>query len=375
MSLGTRVRSIPDQHLRDRRLELGRDALSRWRIYLDTWVWIRMRDHSLARHPSRDAADLLALLEEAVTAGQAICPLEANTVRELLGQLDQETRRATARLMDSLSRGLCLASPEERRRAEFLYFLRKHWKGDATLHEPRELVWTTVGSAFGEVTPENEGWRDEERTAIQVGFRKHLETLRMTDILSYLDVGPPAPVFDSEGMARKLNEEKFRHAHEARTFIEMRDAELRGALDVNTEEVQSAIEYFYETTVGLRMTEKDRSDLSGALHINRLILAGFKSKRMGTDLPSVWIPAVLHAAIRWDRGRKYRSTDWRDIEHATAALPYCDVFITDGAMASSITARHVGLDALYGARVNGNLADAFQGVRSLLAGPGKGGRH
>jgi hypothetical protein len=45
-----------------------------------------------------------------------------------------------------------------------------------------------------------------------------------------------------------------------------------------------------------------------------------------------------------DSTRKYKITDVHDIGHATAALPYCDIFLTEHSLRHLLTRQDLGLD-------------------------------
>jgi hypothetical protein len=48
--------------------------------------------------------------------------------------------------------------------------------------------------------------------------------------------------------------------------------------------------------------------------------------KVGNALPRAQIEAGVHAIVRWHRTRPFSAQDFVDINHATAALPYCHLF-------------------------------------------------
>jgi len=65
-------------------------------------------------------------------------------------------------------------------------------------------------------------------------------------------------------------------------------------------------------------------------------------------LRSMHIQASLHASMRWDKQRKFRPNDYYDFEHATAALGYCDLFLTEGPLHVMVKRPQVNLQRLQG---------------------------
>ena len=80
---------------------------------------------------------------------------------------------------------------------------------------------------------------------------------------------------------------------------------------------------------------------------------------------SLYVPAMLHAAVRSERKRKIKPNDIFDFRHAAAALPYCRAFMTDGPLRSLITSGHVRLDRLYGCEVVATPAEAIELIGRL----------
>ena len=85
------------------------------------------------------------------------------------------------------------------------------------------------------------------------------------------------------------------------------------------------------------------------MHICRnLLYHAFKKPETRNGLRSLHIGASIHAAMRWDKKRKFKPNDYYDFEHATAALSYCDAFLTEGSLHSLATRPQVNLEAVNG---------------------------
>ena len=80
---------------------------------------------------------------------------------------------------------------------------------------------------------------------------------------------------------------------------------------------------------------------------------------------NIVVPATLHAAFRAERGRRFKPNDVFDFRHAAAALPNCDVFLTEGKLARLMRTGHVALAQNYSCRVASNAGEAIELLKSL----------
>ncbi|MCB1717533.1 MAG: hypothetical protein KDK05_20610, partial [Candidatus Competibacteraceae bacterium] len=90
-------------------------------------------------------------------------------------------------------------------------------------------------------------------------------------------------------------------------------------------------------------------------------------KRLTTELPSIKIPATIHACIRFDQRRRYKPNDIHDIGHATAALPYFDAFLTEHSLRHLLTREDLALDRLYGCTVISDPSEAIESLTAMVA--------
>ena len=79
------------------------------------------------------------------------------------------------------------------------------------------------------------------------------------------------------------------------------------------------------------------------------------------------VKVAIHAAMRWDKERRFKVNDWHDFGHATIALTYCDAFFTEGPLRHLVTSRGPGLEVINDCRVASSADDALRIVRRLLA--------
>jgi hypothetical protein len=216
----------------------------------------------------------------------------------------------------------------------------------AKLQEPFEFVWTPVAHLFGERDPDNPAWTEHERATIQVGFAEHLESFGLEAALEIIGFDATSPEMDFKRLANENNAGK--DANPVPSFQRAHRDELAGVIIERLTVIEEALGYLHTQSTGRDAPEIDPTFSDVARQVASHLVAGLARDGAGPLLPALNIPAKLHAAIRWDRGRRFKPTDWLDTCHASAALPYCDMFMTDRSLAALIVAGHVRLDQEYG---------------------------
>jgi hypothetical protein len=93
-----------------------------------------------------------------------------------------------------------------------------------------------------------------------------------------------------------------------------------------------------------------------------MIREAFRNKRITTEMPSISIPAALHALVRLDRNRNYKKGDFEDFRHATSAIGYCDMFLTEASLRHLVYDSNLGCESNYQCVV---LSDCQQIYESL----------
>jgi hypothetical protein len=95
------------------------------------------------------------------------------------------------------------------------------------------------------------------------------------------------------------------------------------------------------------------------------VIAG---KRAGLGFPLIRIVAGLHAIVRW-RKELFKFNDFFDIHHAAAAIPYCDVFLTERDLKTVCTASPLNLAASFATKIISDEAEALDAVSTLSLSP------
>ena len=357
-----------DQYIKRRSLYLGASIEKKLKVYLDTKYWLLLRDAHIGKSRSPSHTKLLELLCKARQSGLVVCPCYLPTFLELARQSDPFTLQCTSELMDILSGGVCLISPEERIIMEIIYFFRTESDGAESCYEPHLLAWTKISYVLGVVLPYVNLLDNKTNRSLQIECFDSVWGRTLQDMLQTFGAHE---FYDNIGRKRfnfadKLNSEKFEHEHELRSFSETILTEIGGILD-------TIIPLLKEAAIQINLTETklaaNDDELEGRCSERLMANSIYNFFRLGkikNKLPTIKIKSTLYAAIRWDKNRKFKDNDLLDIEHATGALPYCDVFLTEKSLCSLVTRKDIEFDRLYGCKVFSDPCLAVEAIEKQL---------
>ena len=366
--LETGPSDVVAKYVQSKRIALARELRNTKKIYLDTKYWILLRDARLGRPQSKAVAELLNALEELVTNGRALCPINADAYFEVFNQNDAQTLRASAQLMDVLSLGVSLISMPERINAELFHLVESVRRGPQRVFALDELMWTKAAYVIGFVTPDFYALPRDENIAAQKSFADFMWKLGLTEVLDTMgDDIAASRTFPFEDISGQLNQGKFESDGEHSTFDSLLLCEVRGLLDAHLGELTSMMAYIIKRGTGRSIGDAvDGENRSGARLAN-LIYHAFRLGRIGDALPSIRVGAGLHAALRWDRNRKYKGNDTFDFRHAEAALPYCDYFFTERSLRHLVNDGNLNFPTVFDCQVCSSVEEALVAVSSIAS--------
>ena len=339
-------------HVAAQRSALGRLVSSKKKIYLDTRIWVLMREAALGREVCDTTASLHDGLQEAVAKGVALCPVSEAVFLELMKQSDAETRFATAMLVDQLSLGVSIITFQERVCQELCNHVYAS-AGAKSLEPVEHLVWTKVSSVLGETHPTNTPFDPAEELALQKAFYDFMWNLPLLDVVRMIDQKEWQHLPSSD-TAEKLNHGKCEHAEEVRSFEQLRRNEFYGGLSL----FQKELDMLQRET-----TERGINDWPSR---NEKLSDSKAFKKLRKAIPTLDVHGCCHAEFRWDTGRKFRANDFMDFHHATAAIPYCDLLLTETDLAQLVTKQHMGLMDAYECAVFSDLAAAAETISDMI---------
>jgi hypothetical protein len=357
------------QHRLNRIAELARVVLPRRKIYLDTRYWLFLRDAELGRSQKPLHVELLHVLRTGVQSGQLVCPIGDSTFFELLKQSDAETRLATARLIDTLSLGVVIQNAADRLRMELVLFLASVIGKQVVPSSPVDRVWMKVGHVLGTAEPVFDGVSEKEQLAISKAFFDVMWSLTLEEML--LDTPQPHDVADEDfrASAERITAASRAEASKVKSFKALYLAEIRGFFDAHEKELCAAFAEIHSATLPNERPAKPEDFQSDSHLIVNTFTNLFRFGKLGTAVPTAQIVAGLYAAVRWQRQRAFRLEDFYDFYHATAALPHCEVFLTERFLGTLLTRPPLELSGTFGTTVVWEEAEAINLLRTLGSGP------
>jgi len=354
-----------ERYIRIKRIELAHEIQSAKKIYLDTKFWILLRDARIGKVADNNIVRLLHVLEDLVAKNLVVCPISNDTFAEIFKQTDTKTLKASAQIIDDLSKGVAILAMKERIDLEVFHFIREKTKGSDSVYSPDELVWTKIAYVLGFVTPISDSLPPDINYAIQKAFIDQMWVVTLTEILDQMgdDAVSRTPKFPD--ISQKLNEGKFAHIDDHKSFKQLFMAELAGFLEVYEPDFQDLMAHIYKSDTGQSLSADEISSDDSGRMIANLIYHAFRLNRMKSELPSFRISAGIHAAVQWDKGRKYKQNDLHDFHHAAAAVPYCDYFLTEASLRHLVCDKNLKLDTLFRCKTISDITDAIKELSQI----------
>jgi hypothetical protein len=358
-------RSTPAEYLRNRELELGQEVAGKVRVYLDTKFWILFRDHVLEREVHPDIGNLYKKLSELVSEGRLICPVSAYSIAEVQTQADENTRLATARVMDELSLSTSLHKEETRIPLEVREFLELPVGDTKSRFNLLHRVWTRprwVGYPFdagGDDSP------PEHRLAARKAAVDAAWACTILDFISQATGALPMRAF-AEEITPILNEDKTDRAERPERFKKIFLGQLMNPLEIYSPFIEGVLDQILEEETGITFGAADKDTAHSQGTVASTIWRAFKEERAGKHLPFFRILPWTLTTYVIDGDRQYKANDIDDFYHAAAALPYCHLFLTEKSMAHLLTSKPLEFNRLYTTRVAAKPADAIKALEELI---------
>lgn len=338
-------------YVREKGIALGQSLSTRQKFYLDTRYWLFLRDAAMGRARSPAHFEILAALRTKVQRGEAVCPLSDSILVELLRQEDPVTRRATAQLVDELSLGVSILTEESRVATELAHFLTAEG-AKASVHPLDHLIWTKACFAMGFSYPHFPNIPSEQMHAIQFGVIDRMWEGLLVDAV---DGWKPesADAYPFEGIADRLNVSSKAHGHEIRSYPQALVNEFAGGLDLAKDTMVNIFEMLYAKQHGAPPSMSDAERERQAVQIRNFFIGLFKKRpqHVGKRLPTLYVHAKCHAAIRWDRRRQLNGHDLLDFHHASAAVGHCHAFFTEAPLKALLESGNVAIGQDFTCRI------------------------
>jgi len=328
------------EYVRSLKIELGKCVTQHKLIYFDTRYWIILREVLIGRLRDPSSVRLLDYLRLYAQKNEIICPISESVFIELLRQQDLETRRKTAELIDELSLGVSLASEPNRIEIELAHYFYSQDNRNS-IYPLKWLVWTKLSCVFNDMYPINTGLNPDIELAMQKVYFDQIWECSLTKISDMVGDKKP-PVSDLKERAVEANEAIAKFASEVQSFRQVYENEIAGILNLYIPVAQKIFEDIFES---------DRAVIP---------VQPLRKKEIPMLLPTMHIHAICHASVRWNKNRKLKGDDFYDFHHAAAAVPYCDVFLTERPLQVMLEANHVKINQDYNCRIISSVSEAVE---------------
>ena len=350
-----------EKYTKGLRLQLGEDIKFCKKIYLDTNYWLELRDVILERQTKKSFIDLLGALRKGVQTEKLLCPISDENFYEILRQSDESTLKASANLIDELSKGVTLLSTQERTQFEILYFIRSLTNGENSIYSPAVFVWSKVSYVLGMFHPTATPFTIKDELAVQKSFFDHMWSISFVEMIEMIGIDNILTMPKFNDLSEELNEGKIKYAKENNSFKQIFISEITGVIDLYQPLFEEALVYLFEKETGHKPSVAEVKDANSGKIANSIYNL-FKLNRLGNYFPSLVIGAGLHASVRQDIKRKFKPNDMSDFRHAQAALPYFNFFFTERNLRDLVSRENICFDKKYNCRV---LSDPYQAIECV----------
>lgn len=313
------------------------------RLYIDLNHWIELAK-------ARKAGDLSleARLARLVEDGKVIIPVSAIHMLEISAILKEHQRQDLSAMLRALSRGAVLRSFDNVRYAEL---------------EAR------IGSHYGLPVPQ-----DIRPFIVALGYYRAFGELRI-DFTAWRSIDPQKSADAEAEVWNQLNDEELLDSMLSLYSPKIsRDGAEAEAIRVGLDQTRT-------TTRGLDLEEMEKDCVMGLardvaelavrvaadLKLSNEALATnppvhFWTKEYLATIPTVNVWAKLYLYLARGMTREMSVNDLYDMGHLAVAVPYCDIVVTDRAMAHLLTFR--GLHETYGTKIYAALEDCVNDLES-----------
>lgn len=311
-------------------------------LYLDTCYWVGMRE-ALINGKSLDYLLLFQRLEKLRKEGIVFCPVSEPLFDELIRQSDRSTRATTALLMDQLSAGICLQSKMELIQTEIRRQIYRCIKPEV-VEAWCEWIFTKAGFMHGCELPYNNHFSEAKKCYLQKVFIDSCWFGSLVKDVAALADNPAWEHQDNKHFAKAYNNDfKFYRERQA-SRDQIREQEI--ALTWNS--------LYKEEFEKISREIMDTDPEACARYCNS---ENHESGPSSVVIPQLQIHTTLSTFFALDHKKDIKPTDIPDIDHASFALPYVDIFACDRRLAHAIKAGPHRLDSAYQTSVVGSVAD------------------
>jgi len=331
--------------------DLGPSLGDRILLFLDTNTWI-----NLAERKSEAAKQCSALLTEAVSSGQLLCPLAAPLLWELYKQNYPSALRVAA-LMDQLSLSTSFASSDEIHTAEVRQYLRNILNNGEEKLPVRELLVPVVSYLSSDSVLEfSDWWSEENRRKATDLLRSAKRAVTVTQLIE----------MSKDGLPRPERSEPPPYADTLRRRADYAKGNRKKAWLVE------AYSIFWSTVLPKLNNLRSLLPIDDQIKIvaagAQLPLDGFGSRLVPLfeRLPSLLVRAEVMTLSGFDTGRKDAMRDFYDTEMLITPFTYSHAFASEDRWIRHIVRSSPIIMAEWPTSLLSNMGEVAAFVKNLL---------
>ncbi len=358
-----------DTYYKRKKLERAQDVIAKKKIYLDQKYWIYCRDVEMGRSKECIHQEIYEALKSLVSKGIAICPTSHLVLEETTKQLDLNTRRSTASVIDRLSGNISLEPIPYLDSLEwFCYFQNIYAKENCiAIVAKNNFAWTWSSYMLDTRIPHSPWMGESTNTAFKKAFFDSLTHLPFSNVLDALGSDINASFLEAPDFVDDIIRKNLEFSNDAVDFSRVLRLEMMGAVKTYLEQgtIEEALRVECHHRTGRWPTNGE------ALETNKLLFdLAFRVScqcAFGTEgraLPCVHIVGGIHAKVR-NNDHKWKHGDAYDCLHARCALPYCDYFFTERALCNLLVQPPLRYDKAYDCKVMWKEEEILETLKDL----------
>ncbi|WP_213609851.1 hypothetical protein [Pseudoalteromonas sp.] len=289
------------------------------KVYLDTKYWLILRDVQLGKNTCPKKLKIYKIIMELNKSKKVIFPISQYVLNEFVKQRDRRTLEESFNLILQLSENISIRTYKERIFEEVISFIKD--VADKKLNFNSKVnnqhVWTSIPYSFGKfvIRTKNNDPFDEEVQRVVFEFES-VDRIFLNIILEKSEDNGNFP--DPTGVLNAKRSDRFKNTLKNQSFEFYSGLERGLVVNAFTEAFGSSYK---------------KKDIETAL----IALNNLKYKnKLGNVLPTLNTYSTLLTTWLIEQNSKIKINHYFDIHHATAALPYFDIFLTENSLKDAI---------------------------------------
>lgn len=323
-------------------------------VYLDLNIWIHFRDVCLKKGSENQWLPIYQMAHKLADYHQVYFIASLPLLFEILKQKNDQHRRALISLISKLSKNVGIDYYKNLITSELMDFHYGFILKDGS-RRLNNYQFNRASIIMG--MPQVEGKVSQyEQTLLNKFFIDLFYTYTFNDMFEFMEYDPTMKESDVM-LATQFNERlEIEESFRCSDFEYVLNSEFNGQIEASKSIINNALLSMTQDIAiqhNRNSSEVSLEDIENSPLINMFINL-FRLKKLGNYLPSMQVHASLHALIRTSKDRKFNQNHLFDFRHAAEAIPYCDYFITDHALAQALNNKPLN----YGKRFNTKILDA-----------------